>query len=60
MNPIVAQIPTELLDLYRVLVQNAPNEQVAHFHLVNFLADAKAIVSAVQAVYDAAQARSTQ
>ncbi len=55
--PVVAQIPLELLDLYRVLVQSAPNEAAAHQHLVNFLADAKTITQSVQAVLDAAQAR---
>ncbi len=53
----IAQLPTEFLDLYRQLVQNAPNEQVAHFHLVNFLADAKQILETIQAIYDAASAR---
>ncbi len=60
MNPVIAQVPAELLDLYRVLVQDAPNVQVAHFHLVNFLADASTIVKTLQAVYDAAQARQAQ
>ncbi len=51
MNP-VAQLPQEFLSLYRILVQNAPSDQVAHQHLVNFLNDARTVLTAVQTVYD--------
>lgn len=57
MNPITAQIPTEFLELYRQLVQQAPSEGAAHAHLANFLQDAKTILTALQTVYDAAQGR---
>ena len=55
--PPVAQIPTELLDLYQALVQQAPDQAAAHQHLVNFLADAKTITESVQNILNAAQAR---
>ena len=55
--PIVANIPAELLDVYRILVQNAPTEQAAQQHLVNFVTDARTVVSAIQQVLDAARGR---
>jgi len=56
MSPI-AHVPQELLDLYAALVREAPSPQVAGQHLLNFVEDAKSVVTAIQDVLDAANAR---
>lgn len=52
-------IPQELLDIYTALVKDA-DPVAAGQHLVNFLADAKAIADAVASVVASAKARSGQ
>ena len=57
MEPIIAQIPLEFLELYRQLVSQAPTPGAAHAHLANFLQDAKTVATTLQAIYDTAAAR---